>query len=74
MYTFDVKLTDSAGRTVAVDTAAQYGYWERSDGSEGGGPWFDGNNALIDYDGAFELPSRVVSALLSAGFTADDSF
>lgn len=73
MYTFDVKLTDSAGRTVAVDTASQYGYWERSDGSEGGELLFEGVE-LIDYDGAFELPRRVIEALLAAGFTVDDSF
>jgi hypothetical protein len=25
---------------VGIDTAALYGYWERKDGSEGGGLWF----------------------------------
>lgn len=73
MYTYNIEVKDSAGATVAVDTASQYGYWERSDGSEGGGLWFEGAE-LIDYDGAFELPRRVIEALLAAGFTVDESF
>jgi hypothetical protein len=63
---------------VQIDHAAQYGYWERKDGSEGGGLWFaqdtQGELELIDYDGAAELPRAVVQALRAAGFMLDDSF
>jgi hypothetical protein len=63
---------------VQIDPAAQYGYWERKDGSEGGGLWFaqdtQGELELIDYDGAAELPRAVVQALRAAGFMLDDSF
>jgi hypothetical protein len=63
---------------VQIDPAALYGYWERKDGSEGGGLWFAKDSAaqleLIDYDGAAELPRAVVEALRAAGFSLDDSF
>ena len=67
---------------VGIDPAALYGYWERKDGSEGGGLWFDRLPAgtagypsgldLIDYDGAFELPRSVVAALRVAGIYLDE--
>lgn len=70
---------------VGIDTAALYGYWERKDGSEGGGLWFSreliggrldqkGPLELIDYDGAFELPRSVVAALRAAGVVLDETF
>ncbi|OBQ43513.1 MAG: hypothetical protein AN484_11885 [Aphanizomenon flos-aquae WA102] len=69
---------------VGIDPAALYGYWERKDGSEGGGLWFDhlppgtaGYSAgldLIDYDGDFELPRSVVAALRAAGVYLDDTY
>lgn len=70
---------------IGIDTAALYGYWERKDGSEGGGLWFSreliggrldqkGPLELMDYDGAFELPRSVMSALQSAGIVLDESF
>lgn len=70
---------------VGIDTASLYGYWEHIDGSEGGGLWFSrelingrldrkGPLELIDYDGAFELPRSVVSALLAAGVVLDETF
>lgn len=80
MYTFDITLPNAnanANGTVAVDTAAKYGYWERADGSEGGGLWFssiDGSLELSDYDGATTLPLRVVTALRQAGFVVDEDF
>lgn len=64
--------------TVGIDRAALYGYWERKDGSEGGGLWFDrlddGSIELVDYDGAFELPRSVVAALRAAGIVLDETF
>ena len=68
---------------VGIDPAALYGYWERKDGSEGGGLWFenhyDGETKkwfieLIDYDGAGELPRSVVAALRTAGVVLDDTY
>lgn len=70
---------------VGIDSAALYGYWERKDGSEGGGLWFSreliggrldqkGPLELMDFDGAFELPKSVVSALISAGVVLDETF
>lgn len=45
------------------------GWFEHhTEGEEfGGGLWFDGK-ALTDYDGVFELPRQVVTALQGAGY------
>ena len=54
---------------IGIDPAACYGYWERRDGSEGGGLWFEQTEnglILVDYDGAFDLPSSVVNAMRQA--------
>lgn len=70
---------------VGIDPVALYGYWERKDGSEGGGLWFSrelidsrldkkGPLELIDYDGAFELPAAVVTALRDFGVILDETF
>lgn len=56
---------------VGIDTKAQYGYWEYKSGAEGGGLWFD-NGALVDYDGAFELPKKVLVALQKAGYNLEE--
>ena len=76
-YNFTVKLHpwgDNPERgCVGVDKAAQYGYWEHKDGSEGGGLWFEGDS-LIDYDGDYMLPLPVINALRLAGFTVDKDF
>jgi hypothetical protein len=73
-YTFDKQfVTNAAGAVVAIDTAACYGYWERADGTEGGGLWFTGLE-LTDYDGAGELPQRVVQCLRDAGYILDETF
>ena len=80
--TFDTILhpwgTDPERGTVGVDTAARCGYFERKDGSEGGGLWFerlaDGTLELVDYDGMACLPRSVVEALRGAGFVLDETF
>lgn len=80
MYTYNVKLlpygADSAAGIVEIDTKSNYGYWEHRDGSEGGGLWFGadegGATELIDYDGAFELPKRVVEALRDIGCIVEE--
>ena len=80
-YNFDITLHPWGADhgVVGIDTAALYGYWERKDGSEGGGLWFErldtkGTLELIDYDGAFELPRSVVAALRAAGVVMDETF
>ena len=80
-YNFDITLHPWGAEhgQVGIDTAALYGYWERKDGSEGGGLWFvecddKGTLELSDYDGAFELPRSVVAALRAAGVVLDEVF
>lgn len=77
-YTFDITLQYNSVAVIKIDTEALYGYWEHSDGSEGGGLWFDKNCdgilELADYDGAFELPIKVLKALESARVFVDDVF
>jgi len=49
------------------------GYWERKDGSEGGELLVDGKtNELVDYDGAFSLPSYIVKELQSLGINVPE--
>ena len=82
-FNFTTIHTNEQGAEVGVDQAAKYGFWERKDGSEGGGLWFDRDLSapegspqleLIDYDGAACLPARVVKALRDAGYTVDSTF
>jgi len=69
---------EPSGANVHIDPEANYGYWEYRDGTEGGGLWFaptpGGRVELIDYDGAFELPSGTVAAIRSMGYEVDGSF
>lgn len=84
-YNFNVKLVSDKGNEFGIDTAACYGYWERRDGSEGGGLWFEVHESstdgdagrkleLIDCDGAAILPPSIVRKLREAGFIVDDTF
>lgn len=61
------------GTRCAVDPKANYGFWERADGSEGGGLWFQ-DKELTDYDGAFELPKVVAEELRAMGFVVGPDF
>lgn len=62
------------GTAIGVDDSAKYGYFERQDGSEGGGLWFDvsinGSKRLelVDYDGMSSLPMRVILTLREQGY------
>lgn len=51
------------------------GYFEHEDyGDEaGGGLWFSAN-ALMDYDGVFELPQDVIAGLRELGFFVNKDF
>lgn len=81
-YKFDTTLfpwIDSPDSgVVGIDSHSLYGYWERKDGSEGGGLWFEriegGALELVDYDGLACLPRSVVAALRAAGYVLDESF
>jgi hypothetical protein len=57
----------------AISPSTSYGYWERKDGSEGGGLWFDGMS-LSDYDGAFSLPKDVCDEIAALGYTVAQEF
>ena len=73
-YNFNVILQRNAQSQIGIDTSKLYGYWERADGSEGGGLWFEASTKtktslnLIDSDGAYELPRAVVELLHINGF------
>lgn len=64
--------------TVGIDPAALYGYFERKDGSEGGGLWFERTEAggleLADYDGTACLPMAIITALRAHGVTVTPDF
>lgn len=70
-YSIELKPYGDKPGVVKIDPAALYGYFEFPDGSEGGGLWFDrdanGKLDLVDYDGVYELPKKVVQALRDYG-------
>lgn len=55
---------------VEIDSVAQYGYFENMIHGGGGGLWFS-ENALVDYDGVWELPKHVIVAIAQLGFNVD---
>lgn len=72
-YNFNKVLNITDTWQILIDTDAGYGYWEYSDGTEGGGLWFENNpetgaDELVDYDGAGVLPWKVVNTLHDAGY------
>jgi hypothetical protein len=81
-YTFDTiihpwgALPDHG--VIGIDSANLYGYFERKDGSEGGGLWFyrnaSGQLELIDFDGLAALPGTIASALREHGVIVDSDF
>lgn len=78
-YNFTVTLyRPGTTSLIQIDPDALYGYWERQDGSEGGGLWFqrlaDGRLELIDFDGASVLPAAWVRILRAEGYVLDESF
>jgi hypothetical protein len=79
-YNFTITLHPygpEAGVT-GIDPTALYGYFERKDGSEGGGLWFERTEAggleLSDYDGTACLPAAVTKALRAHGVTVTADF
>ena len=66
------KFTLIAAR-VAISPTTNYGYWDRKDGSEGGGLWFDGKT-LTDFDGAMSLPRQVCEQIISLGYEVGQEF
>ena len=63
----------TANFTVAVDRAANYGYFEHDEyGDEcGGGLWFE-SKALVDYDGVGELDTEVIDKLAELGYDVSE--
>ena len=68
-YTFDKKIK-SGKWDIEIDTRAQYGYTQDDNGDFDIGLWFQ-DNALIDYDGCYELPKKVIEGIEAMGFNAD---
>ena len=74
-YNFTRVLSINGTPRVWIDPVAKYGYWEKEDGSEGGGLWFDGSPdslALLDYDGPSMLPHTIVKLLHSEKYISAD--
>lgn len=78
-YNFDVILQRNPQSQIGIDTTKLYGYWDRADGSEGGGLWFESSTKtktglnLIDADGCYELPRAVAELLHREGFISDET-
>jgi hypothetical protein len=68
-YNFDKEIL-AGDWLIHVDTEKQYGSFENQETGTGGGLWFE-NNELTDYDGVWELPSKVIKALVVLGFNVD---
>jgi hypothetical protein len=68
-YNFD-KTLNTKNFEIAIDTTSLYGYFEHQTYGEelGGGLWFDASGELIDYDGVYELPKEVATALKENGY------
>jgi hypothetical protein len=78
-YNFNVKAFPYEGKThcIEIDTVALYGYFEMSDGSEGGGLWFELDGTVLvlsDYDGVSFLPRRIIAALRGLGVRVTSDF
>lgn len=66
---------------IKIDPSKRYGYFEHQLGGEGG-LWFQMTEneegfrqmELIDFDGCYELPSQVITALSRAGYVVDELF
>jgi hypothetical protein len=69
-YNFNLNLSTDA-YALEIDTAAQYGYFQNNTTGTEGGLWFDGLR-LSDYDGVYDLPKSVYTALVHAGFNLED--
>lgn len=79
-YNFDKKLT-VGNWEVQVDTKEMYGCFENQNTGTGGGLWFDQYVesdkpmlALSDYDGVYELPKEVCTALKDWGIFVEDVY
>ena len=61
---------------VGISPSTNYGYFYY-DGEKDldieGGLWFQGKT-LVDYDGVFELPKKVIDTVVSFGFAVDKDF
>lgn len=77
-FNFTLEYKSDKGHIFAIDPKALYGYWERTNGEEGGGLWFErsecGTLELVDYDGTSCLPQSIVDKLRENGYEVDESF
>jgi hypothetical protein len=72
-YNFTLK-THVGKFEVQIDPVARYGYFEHEElGDEyGGGLWFDTDKELLDYDGVYDLPKSVKTAIANLGYSTAD--
>lgn len=72
-YKFDLNLSTD-NYEIQIDQAAGYGYFENNKlgDNDAGGLWFE-SGILVDYDGVYELPEEVETALKKAGYLLDDT-
>lgn len=57
--------------SIEIDTTEHYGYFQNNTTGTEGGLWFD-DQTLVDYDGVFELPKEVHTALTNAHYNLED--
>lgn len=69
-YRFTLK-TQAGHWEIGIDPVECYGYIEDDRNGNGGGLWFDANKTLIDYDGVFALPNKVIAAIEALGYNVD---
>jgi hypothetical protein len=69
-YVFDLNLS-TPQYAIEISTADNYGYFQNNTTGTEGGLWFDGLR-LSDYDGVYDLPKPVYTALVNAGFKLED--
>jgi hypothetical protein len=77
-YNFTLEYKSDRGHVFKIDSKVRYGFWERINGEEGGGLWFErsenGALELVDYDGCTCLNQSIVDKLRENGYIVDESF
>ena len=67
-----IGFTFSNGEPMPVTNGTRRGYWEFSDGGEGGELHIDvQSKEVTDFDGHYDLPSYVKAELRAAGYIVD---
>ncbi len=72
-HLYTLSKTGPKGWKVEISPSTSYGYFEKPDGSEGGGLWFDGKN-LSDYDGSYILSRECCDLITALGYGVGADF